>query len=255
MMYAVPQSFIFVNKYAFSILALLPAIFLTLLTPTSSLAESSQTLVYAYEEDNLFEIEPNVEVHKFNPVKHYAKLITKKAGLKLAFKHTPVKRMFRNLETGDANFSIMVKTKKLNECCITSKDPVHTIQLGVFRHSNAEKIETIEQLVGQKLIVIHGYSYSHYETFLKESKDQIKTIKASSHRAAFELLNAGRADYMLNYNVPAVRKALPQKNNSVSFDLLHETNLYLVLNKIFPNHQETMQRLEKVAREVPIKIN
>ncbi len=214
--------------------------------------ESSE-LVYAYQEDKIYTLEPGQAVDSYNPLLHMAKTIAKRADVPFRVERTPVTRMFRNLEVGKANFSILVKTPKTEACCLTSEMPVHSIDVGIFRQADAAPIKSIEELLGKKIIVLHGYSYGRLASFLKKNDSKIETVVASSHRSAFSLLAAGRADYILDYDQPAVRRASESFSLSADFDRLSSLDLHLVLNRNYPDAENTIKRFENLAQDIRLE--
>ncbi len=204
-------------------------------------------LVYAYQEDKTFELSPGLSSDKFTPILHLAKTIAAEAGIPMRVVRTPVTRMFRNLDNGTANFCLMVKTPKIDACCISSQLPAHRIPLGVFRRPGTAKINSLEALNNKKLIVLHGYRYSDFGAYLDDKRNNIQKVMAPSHRSAFSLLAANRADYLLDYDGPAVRREGKGLNVEVEFDALKELDLHIVLNRDYPNAREIMKKFEEIV--------
>ncbi len=204
-------------------------------------------LVYAYQEDKTFELPPGVSSKTLTPILHLAKTLASEAGIPMRVVRTPVTRMFRNLNSGTANFCVMVKSPKVEDCCISSQLPAHKIPLGVFRRPGVDKINSIEGLNNKKLIVLHGYRYSDLGAYLDDPKNNIEKVMAPSHRSAFSLLAAKRADYLLDYDGPAVRREGQGLDVQTEFDTLKELDLHIVLNKNYPNAKAVMRKFETIV--------
>ncbi|MFL0800514.1 MAG: transporter substrate-binding domain-containing protein [Agarilytica sp.] len=215
--------------------------------PVADAQVALEELVYAYQEDKTFEIEPGQRADVLTPILHLAKTLAAEAGIPMRVVRTPVTRMLRNLKNGTANFSVIVKTPSIDDCCISSQLPAHRIQLGVFRRPETAKLTSIEELNNKKLIVLHGYRYSDLGAYLEDEKNNIEKVVAPSHRSAFSLLAAKRADYLLDYDGPAVRSEGESLQVITQFDVLRELDLHIVLNRSYPNAEEVMKTFEKIV--------
>ncbi len=207
-------------------------------------------LVYAYQEDKIFELSPGPSSDEFTPILRLATNIAAEADIPLRVLRMPVTRMFRHLENGTSNYGVMVKTPRVEGCCIVSERPVYYLQLGVYRLAGTSALSNVEALQNKKLIMFHGYSYGTLEPFLKDKKNNIEKVMASSQRSALALLAAKRADYILGYDQPAVHREGERLNVDSEFDALIELDLHLVLNKSYPNAKAVMQKLEAIALDL-----
>ncbi len=204
-------------------------------------------LVYAYQEDKTFDVTPDQRSEALTPILHLAKTLAAEAGIPMRVVRTPVTRMFRNLDNGTANYCLMVKTPRVDRCCISSQLPAHRIPLGIFRRPGTAKINSVEELKNKKIIVLHGYRYSDLGAYLEDKKNNIEKVMAPSHRSAFSLLAAKRADYLLDYDGPAVRREAEDLDVDAEFDVLKELDLHIVLNKNYPNAKEVMMKFEEIV--------
>jgi polar amino acid transport system substrate-binding protein len=179
---------------------------------------------------------------------HYQKLLTvlfNKAGMSWHSASMPAARLMATLSTGPTNFSILVKNSLLDSCCIYSEKPVWHDELRVYYVGQKPPIRKKEDLVGKHIIVLNGFSYGGWINYIKDPANNITIETAKSHASAFAMLEAGRADYLLNYDEPARADGLvanPVKNlNSDVLDIVH---MYFVISKSYPNAEGVLKRLE-----------
>lgn len=72
--------------------------------------------------------------------------------------------------------------------------------------------------------------------FLSDPGNRIQNSPAKTHEAAFEMLDAGRGDYLLDYSEAAVAEGLKKHPiENVRGDVLDVVQMYLVISKSYPD--------------------
>jgi hypothetical protein len=209
-------------------------------------AQSLPLIEYGYPEQK-----PRTYTNeKGQPDGYYPRLLNilfKKADMKWRATSYPAPRLMENLNTGATNFSILVKNAKLDSCCLYSSNPVWFDGLMVYWIGDKPPIKSKEDLIGKSLIVMAGYSYGGFVGFINDPQNRITSEPAETHASAFRMLEAGRADYLLNYGEPAQAEALdlrPVANlHSAEISRVH---MYFVISKSYPNAENTLKRLESL---------
>jgi len=180
-----------------------------------------------------------------------ANLLFAKEGITWHAVSYPPPRLLKNLQTGSTTFSMLVRNQALAECCIYSKDPIDIEEVRVYWTGNKPPIKTRGDLVGKNVIVITGYSYGGLIGYVKDPANKIATEVAVSHQAAFDMLTAGRADYMMDYVGPATdalaeRPVIP----NLTYEIIDSAALYLVLSKSYPDAEKVMAQLEAIYKSL-----
>lgn len=185
---------------------------------------------------------------------HYPKLLRvllARAGIPWRAVSYPAPRLMKNLQTGETNFSILVKNPLLDECCLYSRTNVWHDELRVYSVGNKPPIRKREDLAGKRIITIAGFSYGGLYTYLADPANQIQSNPAKTHHAAFEMLDAGRGDYLLDYAEAAVAEGLKKHPiENVRGDVLDVVQMYLVISKSYPDAAGVLKRLESIYESI-----
>ncbi len=186
------------------------------------------------------------------PDGHYPRLLNmlfKQAGFAWHGASYPAKRLMANLDNGTTNFSILVKNPLLANCCIYGKTPVW--------RAATPTILRKEDLIGKRVIVLAGFSYGGLIDFIDDPQNRISKQVANTHAAAFEMLDTGRGDYLLNYVEPATSEGLAQHPIDDLRSLkINTVYMYFVINKNYPDAANVLNRLETLylkMREADVK--
>ncbi len=205
-----------------------------------------EELEYAYPDISVWTTQRDSEGKLKNPLVRLAKPLFEKVGIPWHPQDYPAKRMFENLRNGTSKFSMLVNAKKaLNGCCLVSKDPVAVVEIRIYSLKTSPPITKREDMLDKDLISLRGYSYAGLRNYIADNK--ISNNLAGDHHAAFAMLAAGRADYVLDYANPAeeVLEENPIKN--IKFETMSQSKVYLILSKAYPDAENVMARLEKAA--------
>ncbi len=74
---------------------------------------------------------------------------------------------------------------------------------------------------------------------------------APNHENAFDMLEAGRADYLLVYRGPLTRVLESKENYDIRYTSLSSLDLFLVMRKDYPRVTELMKHLEEIVGSIP----
>lgn len=214
-----------------------------ILAQASTLLKDSPPIMYALPELPIAEALDN-DGKSYRPILLIADAMFDELGLQWRHLPLPVSRMYKYLDSGRANFSMLIRTERLADCCITSKKPVSYLYLGAYRKPATQPIHSREEMRLKSFITIAGYSYGPLKSFIWDKKNEITLYPAKNHESAFSMLENNRAPYLLNYQGPA-RKIEEGKNKyGLEYNLIETLDVHLVLNKNYPNAYEVMALLE-----------
>jgi polar amino acid transport system substrate-binding protein len=221
--------------------------------PLASLAQTGAPTItnaeieYAYPDQSIWTTRRNVQGEPDNPLLRLTAVLFRKANIPWHGKSYPAGRMFENLRNGTSEFSILVKTPALQDCCVLSTRPVASTELRIYSSVEAAPIPSREALVGKRVITILGYSYGGLMAFIEDPKNRIINNAAQTHESAFAMLERGRADYLIDYTGPASEVLAIKPNKNLKFSSLDRLDAYLVLSKKRPDAAPLMVRLEAIA--------
>ena len=218
----------------------------------SCFASEPRSIRYIYPDQVVFTAERDADGRVKNPLVKVAMALFEHAGYDLRVLQYPAARMFKHLEEGDADFAFLVKAPGFDECCLFSKKPFTSTELRVYHKQSKRPIKTEQDLIGQSLITLRGYSYGPLKPFLNHAENRLTLSPTATHESAFAMLERGRADYVLNYKHPSIEVLLKQPIEDVVFSPLREIKLYMVLNKRYPNAKQVMAELERAMSELDV---
>lgn len=230
-------------------------IFLLSFSLLCSAEDALPEIEYAYPNQSVWTIYKDENGVLKNPLLEFASALFQQANMKWHAAPYPAKRLFNNLRKGVSNFSILVRAASLQDCCIFSKEPVTSTELRVYRLSSAPPIQNKQDLIEKRVITILGYSYGELGRFIRNKDNHIEIFNAPNHQSAFAMLEHKRAEYVLDYTGPSIEVLTEKPITGIQDHVLSQLNVYLILNKNYPNAQEVMDKLETLSRDITLKIN
>lgn len=216
------------------------------LAASAALAQYPE-IEYASPDQSVWTARVNDKGEPDNPLFRLAGELFAKAGIPWHSRTYPAARMFRYLQDGTSQFSILVKAPSLQSCCLLSRKPVAKADLRVYRLGVLAPIHSREELAGHSVIVVRGYSYAGLKDFLADPRNRVTAYEAPTHTAAFRMLASGRADYLIDYAGPAAETLAAEPLSGVQSDSLSQQEVFLVLSRTYPDAEKVMARLEAIA--------
>lgn len=217
-----------------------------LLLPAAARAGGPE-IEYAYPDQSVWTAERDAQGNPANPLLRLAKVLFAEAAVPWRGAAYPASRMFNQLRTGGSQFSMLVQAPALKECCLISQAPVAHTEVRAYWTGATAPVHRKEDLAGKTVIVIHGYSYGELAGFLNDPRQGVQRTTVDSHRAAFTMLEHGRADYLLDYAGPANEMLAAHPVAGIQAQTLADVNVYLVLSRSYPDADAVMARLEAIA--------
>ncbi len=214
--------------------------------------DNALEIEYGYPDQSIFVATTNDKGHPDSPMKLVAAALMKRAGLSWHAMPYPAKRLFDNLKNGTTNFSILVRAASLAECCIFSEKPVYSTTLNVYSIGDEPAIASRMDLIGKHIITIRGYSYAGLRKFISDPVNKITNEIAGTHKAAFEMLKDQRADYLLDYASAAHDILSKNPIKGIQSTPINQLDIFLVLSKSYPDAENLMIKLEKIASTLDI---
>lgn len=157
--------------------------------------------------------------------------IADRAGYHITWQELPIERVYLYLEHGDID--MWLGSAGVPELApYTREADFHTgsIRLNAYSREGAARIASIEDLRGQSLILIRGYTYWRLLDPLKEDPDTQVTI-APSHLSALRMLAFKRGDYLINFQSPMDNLLQDAPLPNLQYDNLLDWPLTLVFSE------------------------
>lgn len=159
--------------------------------------------------------------------------------LQPAYRALPPARLFQELERGrlDGWFGIVVP--RIETLLLFSARPLASIALSLYRLPDRPDKPLADIKPDQALVLIHGWSYGGRRKELIESHT---TYDAPNNKAAFQMLELGRADYLLSYD--EVVQASPDRPENLLQRPIENIQVYFQLRRDFPDAEAIMQAFD-----------
>ncbi|HLO77286.1 MAG TPA: amino acid ABC transporter [Magnetospirillum sp.] len=205
---------------------------------------------YAYPDQSVWTTVLDAQGLPANPLIKAADAIFTRAGLKWGAHPYPAARMFETLRNGTANFSMLVKSPALDQCCLVGRNPIASTELQVLRSPGKPTIRQRQDFRGKSVILLRGYSYGGLLAELSAPDSGVTVYSAVNRQAAFVMLEHGRADYLLDYAGPIAEILAGRPDLDLRRDTLDRLEVFLVLSRAYPDAEATLARLEAIADEL-----
>ncbi len=232
---------------------LFAALFAGLCTPlVQAQAIRPQALHYGYPDQFVLTQKHDANGEPSNPLLRVAEFLTQQSNTPMTSATYPAARLFQRLHSGSVTFTLLVNAPQLEACCITSRKPIYSTTIRVYRWQSEAAVTSPSDLIGKRIITLRGYSYGQLKHVLEDPVNRIIRYATDTHRSAFSMLAVKRAHYLLDYAGPAEEILQAQPIPGVTYDTLTTVPIYIVLNKNVPNAEDLMQHLETIAESVDI---
>lgn len=240
-----------------SVLVALPAATLMAYSVSAMAQETVErqrtAIEYGYPDQSIFVATVNAKGQPDSPMNRLAEVLMARAGLKWHGVPYPASRLFSNLKDGTTNFAILVRAPSLKECCLFSQKPVYSTELKVYAIGDKPSVKVREDLAGKRVITIRGYSYAGMLKYIADPANRVTNEVASTHKAAFEMLVAARADYLLDYASAAGDILAESPIRDLQSTPLSQLDIYLILSRTYPKAEELMARLEAIVTSLDVE--
>lgn len=221
-----------------------------LLATAPAASAEPPSIEYAYPDQSVWTTRLDARGLPANPLLEVAQALFGRAGLTWHAHPYPATRMFETLRNGTANFSMLVKSSALEQCCLVGPTPIAGTELRVYHIAATPPVHRREDLRGRNVIVVRGYSYGGLLSKLTAPGSGVTIHSAVSHQAAFTMLEHGRADYLLDYSGPAHEILAERPGTTLLHETLDRLDVYLVLWRGYPDAEATLARLQAIADQL-----
>lgn len=183
-----------------------------------------------------------------------AKKIYPEAGFDFTATSYPVRRLANYIGSGDLDIWMGLKTlPEFEGKTYIGKAEIAELVLLSYTRGPKPPILKKEDLSGKSVIVMRGYSYGGWINYIEDPANKVNYINANKHDAAFKMLLAGRADYLLDYKDPSEKALETVKIPDLSSNLISSFPCYFVVSKELKNGQEVVDRLDKAYEKLKKK--
>ncbi|MGB1237493.1 MAG: substrate-binding periplasmic protein [Pseudomonadales bacterium] len=130
--------------------------------------------------------------------------VLERAELSYSMHSYPTKRMIKYLIDGRVDLWVGLSTIPAFEGnTLVGDSEVEQITLQAFSLGNASPIKKREDLRGKNILILRGYSYGGWVSYIKNPANEISYTEVDTHAQGFKALRLKRAQFLLGYRGPA----------------------------------------------------
>ncbi len=178
----------------------------------------------------------------------------KKAGYKWTAKSLPTKRMAKLLTKGHIQLWIGLSTlPQFKDKTYIGESVVEKLILRAYTVGKRKPILKQEDLLGQRLLILRGYSYGGWINFIKDPLNQINFIEFDSHEEAFKGLKifSGKKNcYLLSYKHPSDILLKTQNFPDIYSNDISSLNIHFVVTRQMPGAKMVLEKIENAFRNL-----
>lgn len=166
--------------------------------------------------------------------------------LKYTIDKYPAARFYEYLSSGKIHvFNGLSSIESVKTSCISSDIPLFPLEMRIYHLGDQISITTKEELAGHSVILVRGFTYKDWGPWIRDQKNKVVFYETDSHQAAFEMLQRGRAEYLLNYRYidEDVLNTIPIPG--LVIEPLFRWYCYFNVNKDVPNAERILKKLEQ----------
>lgn len=163
----------------------------------------------------------------------------------------PTNRMISLLVNGKIDLWVGLSTiPAFKEKTLIGQSEIMKISLCSYTIGKKPPIKTKEDLKGKSVIILNGYSYGGWITFIQNPHNNIRYHGTGTHMSAFKMLKAKRADYLLNYKGPSETTLKNIEIPDLQVNEISAFGAYFVVSKKTPNAEDLLNDLEKAYQQL-----
>jgi|GEM_PF-1159835 len=171
--------------------------------------------------------------------------------MKYAIDRYPAARFYEYLSQGKIQvFNGLSSIPSVEASCVSSTIPLFPLEMRIYHVRGQKPVATKEGLVGHSVILIRGFTYKDWGAWIRDERNKVVFYETDSHEAAFEMLQTGRAEYLLNYKYIDEEVLHKIKIPGLVIEPLFRWYCYFNVNKDLPNAVGILKKLEQSYEEL-----
>lgn len=175
-----------------------------------------------------------------------ARTLAKQAGYTVKFKALPANRLVKYLVDGDLDLFMGLRSlPKFTEGAHISSMPVGRLYMRAYSLKPLPPKTTKEDLVGKRVLVMRGYSYGDWLSYIKDPQNEVDIRTADTHLQALQMIEQRRIDFLLDYKLPVLHAAQNLDLPPLYSTDLAAFDLHIIISKKTSNSEELMLKFEE----------
>lgn len=178
-----------------------------------------------------------------------------KAGFEWSAISLPAKRMANSLVTGNIHVWLGLATmEQFNGTTFVGKSVVEQLVLRAYTMGDKPPILTQQDLQGKTLLLLRGYSYGGWSSFIKDPANKINYLEFDSHTKAFERLEKLSQKipetYLLDYKHPSEVVLLELDIDGIQFNQVSSFDMHFIVTRKLDGAENILSRIETAYQQL-----
>ncbi len=173
--------------------------------------------------------------------------IAKEAGYDIEMHLRPAKRMIHEIVQGDLDVWMGASGfPEFKDTTLIGKNIFTVLELKAYSLDTPVTIQKKEDLRDKKVILMSGYSYGGWISYLQDPANKISITEARSTEQALRLLKSkNRGDILLHYSIPVEHELKKFSLPNIQSTTVTKVETHIVVSKKTPSSDQILQKLEE----------
>jgi polar amino acid transport system substrate-binding protein len=178
-----------------------------------------------------------------------------KAGFEWTAVSLPPKRMVKSLATGLTQVWLGLATMpQFKGTTYVGKTVVEQLILRAYTIGNNPPIRKYQDLSGKTILLLRGYSYGDWITFIKDPANKVRYLELDSHVGAFKRLKKLSTRipeiYLLDYKHPSETVLRQMDLPDIRFNQISTLDIHFVVTRKMDGAKAILDRIETAFQEL-----
>jgi polar amino acid transport system substrate-binding protein len=178
-----------------------------------------------------------------------------KAGFEWTAVSLPAKRMAKSLAAGNIQVWLGLATlPQFKGTTHVGRTVVEQLILRAYTIGSNPPIRKRQDLLGKTLLILRGYSYGGWITFIKDPANKIQYLEFDSHEEAFKRLEklSGRIPeiYLLDYEHPSETVLRKLNLPDIQFNQISSLDMHFVVTRKMDGAKAILDRIETAFQQL-----
>lgn len=174
------------------------------------------------------------------------KKVFNETDLSYEFKTYPPKRLYHSLNQGKVDIWLGPDGDTVyRDHTIKVDAPVSKVTLRCFSMRKGMHDDAPDDLTNKKVIVVLGYNYGGFLKTLRKPENKVLLDESATRIMAFKKLKAGRADYLIDYDLPSKITLKDIEIKELKWTDIRDIGIYFHISMKTENLDEVSKKLKK----------
>lgn len=179
------------------------------------------------------------------------KSLAVQSGYTVGFHSYPANRLVQYLTEGKLDLFIGLQTlPQFMEATYMSDVAVGKLYMRIYSKTPLPDETRKEDLAGKRVLMIRGYSYGDWLSYIKDPINNVDIRIADTHLQALMMINQRPIDYLLDYKLPIIHASHKTDLPDLFFNNIGSHELHIIISKKSRNGKKALMALENAYHKL-----